>query len=392
MNLGRVQRTAVLAGAALLLAGAVYGVFRPAAFFRAYLVAFLFLLGLPLGSAAVLMVQHLTGGVWGTILRPPLEAAMRTLPLMVLFFFPVLFGLDSLYPWMHPTAEEWAHDAAMQQKIAWYLNGPFFMIRAAVYFAIWLVVAYLLNRWSVEQEQERLPEMPRRFRLLSGPGLGLFGLGISFASIDWFMSLEPTWFSSIYPVVIAVGMLLAAFAFVVLVTAWLAERPPLGEYATPLILNDLGNLLLAFTMIWAYVAFSQFLLIWAGNLPEEISWYTHRFDAGWSWLAVALAVFQFVVPFLLLLSKDVKQKPRSLAATALLVLFMRLVDAWWTIGPAPQEYGSPFPPVAWWDQWLLVALPASLGGLWLGVFVWQLEKRPLVLVRDLVFVEGMAHE
>jgi hypothetical protein len=254
------------------------------------------------------------------------------------------------------------------------------------------VVAYFLNRWSAEQERERSPQLPQRFRLLSGPGLGVYGLGITFASVDWFMSLEPKWFSSIYAVVIAVGMLLAAFTFAVLVTAWVADRPPMAEYVTPQVLNDLGNLMLAFTMIWAYVAFSQFLLIWAGNLPEEISWFKHRFDAGWSWLALALVLFQFIVPFVLLLSKDVKQNPRSLAATALLVLVMRLVDAVWTIGPVSPEYESLLPPIAWWDQWLIVALPAGLGGLWLGVFLWQLQKRPLILARDPAFAEGMAHE
>jgi hypothetical protein len=393
INLGRLQRTALLVGAALLVICAVYGLFRPTAFFRAYLVAFLFLLGLPLGSAALLMVQHLTGGMWGTVLRPMLEAGMRTLPLLVLFFLPVLLRLHFLYPWMYPDAEELVHDAAMQQKIASYLNAPFFMLRAAVYFAIWFVVAFFLNRWSVEQDRERSPELPRRFRLLSGPGLGLYGLAITFASIDWFMSLEPKWYSSIYAV-IAVGMLLTAFAFAVLVTAWLADRPPVAEYATPLVLNDLGNLMLAFTMLWAYVSFSQFLLIWAGNLPEEISWFKDRFDAGWGWLAMALVLFQFVVPFVLLLSKDVKQNPRSLAATALLVLVLRLIDALWTVGPVSTEYPSVrvLSDVAWWDQWLMVALPVGLGGLWLGVFLWQLQKRPLVFVRELVLEEGLAHE
>jgi len=390
MNLGRVQRTALIVGAAVLCACAAYGILRPEPFFRAYLVAFLFLLGLPLGSAALLMVQHLTGGMWGTVLRPALEAATRTLPLLALFFLPVLAGLGYLYPWMY--VGDFDHNVEMQNKIASYLNAPFFMVRAALYFAVWLGVIYFLNRWSVEQERDRSPELPRRFRLLSGPGLGLFGLGITFASVDWFMSLEPEWFSSIYAVVIAMGMLLEAFAFAVLVTARLADRPPVAEYATPLVLNDLGNLMLAFAMLWTYVAFSQFLLIWAGNLREEIIWYKHRFDAGWGGLAVGLVVFQFVVPFVLLLSRDVKQNPRSLAATALLALGMRLVDALWTIGPASREYPSILSDASWWDQWLLLALPVGLGGLWLGVFLWQLQKRPLVIARELVFVEGMAHE
>jgi hypothetical protein len=390
LNLGRVQRTALIVGAVALCVGAPYGFFRPGPFFRAYLVAFLFVLGIPLGSAAVLMVQHLTGGMWGTVLRPVLEAATRTLPLLVLLFLPVLVGTGYLYPWKH--ADLFAHDVEMQNKIASYLNAPFFMARGGLIFAVWLIVILFLNRWSVEQERDRSPDLPRRFRLLSGPGLGLFGLAITVASVDWFMSLEPRWFSSIYAVVIAVGMLLEAFAFAVLATARLADQPPVSEYATARVLNDLGNLMLAFIMLWAYVAFSQFLLIWAGNLPEEIIWYKDRFDAGWAGLAIGLVVFQFVVPFGLLLSKDVKCNSRSLAATAVLVLVMRLADALWTIGPVPSEYTSFLSGAAWWDQWLILALPVGLGGLWLGVFVWQLQKRPLVLARELVFVEGMAHE
>jgi hypothetical protein len=379
MNLPQLQRAALIVGGAAVLLCAIYGFFRPFAFFRAYLVTFMFLLGLPLGSAALLMVQHLTGGMWGAMLRPVLEAGSRTLPLLALFFLPILAGLNFLYPWMDP--EEVARDPELESKVASYLNAPFFTARAVVYFAIWFGVAFLLNRWSVEQERGRSPEMPRRFRLLSGPGLGLYGLAITFASVDWFMSLEPRWFSSIYGVVIAVGMLLSAFAFAVLVVTRLAEHSPQSEYVTPQVLNDLGNLMLAFTMFWAYVSFSQFLLIWAGNLPEEITFFLRRFEDGWSWVALSLVVFQFVVPFMLLLSKDVKRSPRALAATAVLVLFMRLIDALWTIAPVLRRSD-------WWDQWLLAALPVGLGGLWLGLFIWQLQKRPLVLAPDLLVLQG----
>jgi hypothetical protein len=381
MNLPRLQRAALIVGGAAVLLCAIYGLFRPFAFFRAYLVTFLFLLGLPLGSAALLMVQHLTGGMWGAVLRPVLEAGTRTLPLLALFFLPILVGLRFLYPWMDP--EEVARDPELESKVAMYLNPPFFMARAVVYFSIWFGAIFLLNRWSVEQERDRSSDLPRRFRLLSGPGLGLYGLAITFASIDWFMSLEPRWFSSIYGVVIAVGMLLSAFAFAVLVTTKLAEHSPQSEYATPRVLNDLGNLMLTFTMFWAYVSFSQFLLIWSGNLPEEITWYKARFEGGWSGVALSLVVFQFVVPFMLLLSKDVKRNPRFLVATALLVLLMRLIDALWTIAPVLRQS-------EWWDQWLLAALPLGLGGLWLGAFMWQLQKRPLVLARDLLVLEEKA--
>jgi hypothetical protein len=382
-DFSRLQRGALLAGAAVLAGCAVYGVFRPAPFFRAYLIGFRFWLSFPLGCIALVMVQHLTGGLWGAVLRPILEAASRTLPLVALLFLPLLLGLHVLYPWTD--TERYHENPAMLEKIQFYLNTPFFLARAAIYFAAWLVFAIFLNRWSREQTQHPTPTQPRRFRLISGPGLAVYGLTITFASVDWFMSVEPEWFSTIYGVIVAVGQLLAAFAFAVLITALLARRPPMADAVSPTVLNDLGGLLLAFTMLWAYVAFSQFLLIWAGNLPEEISWYLVRIANGWGWVALLLAVFQFFVPFALLLSKDVKQNPRALAATAILILVMRFVDAVWSTAPA-------FEDARWWDQWLIAAVPAGMGGLMIGTFLWQLSRRPLVFEYELKYAEGLAHE
>ncbi|HEY1860022.1 MAG TPA: hypothetical protein VGG61_06690 [Gemmataceae bacterium] len=382
-DFSRLQRSAWLVGAALLAISAVYGVFRPAPFFRAYLIGFRFWLSFPLGCIALVMVQHLTGGLWGAVLRPILEAASRTLPLMALLFLPLLLGLTILYPWTDK--DHYADDPPMLEKIEFYLNVPFFLARAAIYFAAWLVFAFFLNRWSREQTQHPTPTQARRFRLISGPGLAVYGLTLTLASVDWFMSLEPEWFSSIYGVIVAVGQLLAAFAFAVLMIALLARRPPLAGVVSPSVLNDLGGLLLAFTMLWAYVAFSQYLLIWAGNLPEETSWYLRRIDGVWGWVAISLAVFQFFVPFALLLSKDVKQNPRALAATAILILVMRFVDAVWSTGPA-------FADSRWWDQWLVLAVPLGMGGLMVGTFLWQLGQRPLVFEYELKYAEGLADE
>jgi hypothetical protein len=383
LDFSRMQRGALLAGAAVLAACAVYSVLRPAPFFRAYLIGFRFWLSFPLGCIALVMIHHLTGGLWGAVLRPILEAASCTLPLVAFLFLPLLLGLHVLYPW---TDTERYHDnLAMQEKIQFYLNTPFFLTRAGVYFAAWLVFAIFLNRWSREQTQHPTPTQPRRFRLISGPGLAVYGLTITFASVDWFMSVEPEWFSTIYGVIVAVGQLLAAFAFAVLMTALLTKRPPMADVVSPTVLNDLGGLLMAFTMLWAYVAFSQFLLIWAGNLPEEISWYLPRVQGGWGWVAILLVVFQFFVPFTLLLSKDVKQNPRALAATAILILVMRFVDAVWSTAPA-------FEDARWWDQWLVIAVPAGMGGLMIGTFLWQLSRRPLVFEYELKYAEGLAHE
>jgi len=386
-NLSGARRTLFVAGAVLLGAWAIYGLFRPGPFFRAYLAGYYFLLGFPLGAMALLMVQHLTGGMWGLALRPFLEAATRTLWVVAALFLPLLFGLGWLYPWRNRSEYESLGELEMVAKIDHYLNVPFFLVRSAIYFAVWLAFAFCLDRWSREQADRPSPELSRRFRLLSAPGLPACGLALTFASIDWFMSLEPAWFSPMYAVIVALGALLGALALGVAAAALMASRPPLNRVLNPSLFRDLGNLLLAFVMLFAYVAFSQFLIIWAGNLPENIVWYLRRFEGGWSTVALSLVVFQFVVPFLLLLSRRIKQDRRSLARVAILVLFMSYVNAVWIIVPAPAHYVS-----AWWDYWLVVSVPIGMSAIWLGAFLWQLDRRPLVLEHQLVGAEGLAHE
>ena len=346
------RRAAFAGGVVMLALLVVLGLYEPGLFFRSYLVAYLAWLGLPLGCLALTMVYHLTGGQWGTVLRQIWAAALRTLPLLALLFLPLLLGLTELYPWARP--DEVARDDALQAQ-QFYLNVPFFLGRAALYFLTWLILAHLLDRWSSETK----PDRQSRLRQLSAPGLLLLGVTVTFAAIDWAMSLEPHWFSSIYGVVFASGQLLAALAFAVL-TAALFHGALTGA-----VLRDLGNLLLTFTLLWAYVSFSQLLVIWSGNLPEELPWYVRRLEGGWEWVALGLLLFQFVVPFLLLLSRTVKGNPRSLAAVAGLILGMRFVDLWWTIAPAF--------PASDWRGLDLVAM-FGLGGIWLGAVLGQLRR------------------
>lgn len=361
------QRTLLAAGVGVLLC--LLGiVINPAQFFRSYLFAYLFWLNLALGCMAVAMTHSLTAGHWGLVMRRPLEAGMLTLPLLALLFLPLCFGLRYVYQWADPAAV--AADELLQHK-APYLNIPFFLVRALGYFVIWSVLAYLMRRWALEFNRNNDPWLLRRLQKLSGIGLALYGLTVTFAFIDWIMSLEPHWYSTIYSVMVATGGMLQAFAFIIIVVILLARRPPLADLVTPKILNDLGSLLFAFVMLWAYMAFSQFLLIWAGNLPEEIPWYLRRLAGGWVWVALAIVLFHFALPFALLLSREWKRNLRLVMGMAGLILFMRLVDTYWLVAPAFSGSG-------WALHWLDLATLLAVGGIWIVAYGWILARQPLL--------------
>jgi hypothetical protein len=377
----RVQRGALVAAGAGLVICVVALLVDRTLFFRSYLVAFLFVLGITLGSMALVMLQHLTGGAWGLVLRRPLESAARCLPLVAVLFVPVALGVPYLYEWANSDWREVYqrahHDEGFNK--ADFLTPGFFYVRAVIYFAVWLLLAFVLNRWSREQDQTRDPHLPRRFRLLSAPGICLYGATITFAAVDWIMSLQPDWSSTIFGVILAVGQVLSAFAFCIALLIPLADYPPFRDVIKPNHLRDLANLMLAFVMLWAYMSFSQFLLIWAGNLTEEIPFYLYRGQGGWQWVAAALALFQFALPFILLLSRDVKTGRQRLIGVAVLVLVMRLVDLYWMVMPAPDAGANPVPLRVPWMELGAVLL---LGGAWLAYYLWQLGRAPLLPVGD----------
>ena len=361
--------------AAVLCAGGA--LIFPPSFFRAYLSAYLFWVGIPVGCLALLMLHHLVGGRWGFMIQRVLEAGIQTLPLMALFFVPLLFGLPDLYPWAR--TEVVAADPLLQQKAA-YLNIPFFVARAVVYFAVWIVLGRLLVTWSLQQDRTADDTLTLRLQRLSGPGLVLYGLTVSFAAIDWMMSLEPKWYSTIFGMMFMVSFGLAALAMAILATRFLETEKPLARVASPDRWHDLGNLLLALVMFWAYLSFSQFLLIWSGNLAEEIPWYLHRIGGGWEWLAISLIFFQFGLPFVLLLSRNTKRDSRTLAAVAAAILFMHWLDIVWMVVPS-------FYPARFHIHWLDIAAPAAIGGLWLAAFIGYLKARSLLPLHDPRFTE-----
>jgi hypothetical protein len=287
-------------------------------------------------------------------------------------FLPLLFGLPRLYSWADPAAV--AADPILQYKRV-YLNVPFFLMRAALYFALWNLLAYFLSKWSAQQDAAGNPALSRRLEALSGPGLIIYGFTATFASIDWVMSLEPHWFSTLYGMMFMVSQALLAMAFAIVIAMLLSGVPPISDAISPAQFHDLGNLLLAFTMLWAYLSFSQYLLIWAGNLQSEIPWYLSRASGSWAGVAIFLIVFHFAVPFFLLLSRTVKRQMRSLAVVAGALTFMSLVDLFWLVTPAFHPQG---PAVHWMD----IVAPLGVGGIWLAGFLSQLKSRPLVPLHD----------
>ena len=372
-ELKRLQQRALLVGVVLFAILVIGFLSNRGQFFRSYLFAFSFWSGISIGSLALLMLQHLTGGGWGFVIRRVLEAATRTLPLMLLLFLPIIAGAHWLYPWMH--AEEIAKSPTLVEKTRLYLNLQFFVVRAAIYFAIWILLAFFLNRWSLLQDQTADRQFTNRMRVLSGPGMVLFIFTVTFASIDWFMSLDPEWSSTIYGFIFVASWALSALAFVIAALAMLANYEPLKTVVAPLHFHDLGKLLLALVMLWSYFAFSQFLIIWSGNLPEEIRWYLPRTRGAWGAIALAVVVLHFAFPFLFLLSRSLKRNPHKLVLVAGLILVMRLLDLLWMI--TPNFTGDLFH-VSWMD----IVAPLAMGGLWLGVFGWQLNKRALVPIND----------
>jgi hypothetical protein len=377
----RAQTLALGVGAAGIFLSAIGWMTSPDQFFRSYLMGYLFWFGIALGSLPLVMLHHLTGGAWGLAIRRVLEAGTRTLPFMVLLFVPIVLGMHSIYSWTHPDVV--AADEVLRHK-APYLNRAFWIARAVLYFAIWIGLASLLTGWSREQDRTADVGLARRMQILSGPGIVFYFLAVTFAAIDWVMAIDAHWYSTIFGPLVAIGQVLNAFSFAILLLALLSGRAPFSRVIHPGIFQDLGKLLLAFVMVWAYFSFSQYLIIWAGNLPEEIRWYLGHSKGGWLALGLFILVFQFFVPFFLLLSRDLKRDMRRLAGVALLVMVMRFIDLFWTVAPL-------FHPEHLAVHWLDVAAPAGIGGIWLWMFLRELRSQPLLPLHDPYLQEAFEH-
>jgi hypothetical protein len=384
-DLGRVQQRALVIGGvclAVCLLGAFFSATQTAQFFRSYIVAYLLWLGVALGCTSLLMLHHLVGGNWGFVIRRPLESGARTFPLLLVLGIPFIIGLSPSHAWARPEALNFDTLPSFQRV---YLGSTFFYIRTAIYFAAWIILGYVLNKWSFEQDSTTEPaRVGIRLQALSAPGLIIYGLTITYASVDWVMSLQAGWSSTIFGMMFMVALALSGMAFVIIVLMLISDREPLSKVVSPSHFHDLGTLLFAFVMLWAYLTLSQYLIIWYGNLQEEIPWYMSRSKGGWAAFAVFLILFHFAIPFVLLLSRDVKRRKQLLAKVALALIFMTWVDLYWLVMPVFDKTG---PRLHWMD----LLAPVGVGGIWIAAFVWQLKGKPLLPLNDPEFAGGAGH-
>lgn len=378
-SVSRLSQRGIVAGAIGLIACGIAWAGNSQQFFHAYLIGYLLVLGAALGSLGLLMVQHMSGGKWGIVLRRPFEAAARTIPLLAVFFLPIFLGVERIYGWAQPGHEELS---AFQKT---YLTVGNFRLRAVIYFAIWAGLALLLSRLSTLQDSKPDDRVLRRqLQLYSGPGIVIYVVTMSLASIDWVMSLSPHWISTIYGFLFVIGQAITSMSLMIILLVMLSKSEPMSGVVKTQNLHDLGKLLFAFIMLWAYFSVSQLLIIWSGNLPEEIVFYKQRLSGSWGVFAVALLLLHFALPFLILLSRDVKRSASLLSAVALFLIVMRLVDLTWIAGPQ-------FSPAGYQFHLADLAVPVGLGGVWLFWFAKQLQQRPLLPLGDPKLAEVTEH-
>ena len=374
---------ALIAGGVGLLACGIGFVIDRDHFFRSWLIAYLLFLGIALGSMALLMIQHLSGGAWG-VFRRIFEASSRTLPLLALLFLPVVLGMGTLYSWTHP--DHVLADEILQHK-APYLNTPFFLLRTLVYFGGWIAIAWTMTRWSRQQDAGDMT-VNLRLQYLSGAGIVFYAFVSTLAGIDWVMSINPHWYSTLFGFIFVGGHGLAALSFTIVISAFLARRAPMEHILKPSHFHDLGKLSLAFVMLWAYFNFSQYMLVYAANMVEEIPYFITRINHGWQYLALFLVLFHFAVPFFLLLSRDLKRMPHRLVWVSLALIVVRYIDLFMLVSPEFAPNGANLHLLegqhesVFFVHWLDLAAPLAIGGIWVWMFLTQLAQRPLLAFAD----------
>jgi hypothetical protein len=369
---------AVLGGAACAILGAA----NPKQFFFSWLVSFLFFLSLALGALFFVLIQYAAQGGWGIVVRRIGETTFATIPVMGALFLPLLLGLHDLYSWSVPGAAE--HDALLRWK-APYLNVPFFLVRAAIYFGSWSFIALLYYRGSRSQDLTGDPGVSARLRRVAGPSIIVLALTTAFASVDWIMSITPYWYSTMFGVYFFSGAFVGFIALLSVVAVAMRRAGLLETVVTAEHLHDIGKLLFAFTAFWAYIAFSQFFLIWYANMPEETIWYKARLEGSWKAVSVLLMAGHFGVPFFYLMGRTVKRRGWTLAVGGAWLLAMHFVDLYWQVMPTLHPEGVR-------PSILDVAAFVAIGGCFVGAAGWLMRRQALVPLRDPKLAESLAFE
>jgi hypothetical protein len=390
-ELSRYRTIALGVGGIALIIWAAGTYFNVEQGLRSWLLGFIFWGGITIGGIGITMLQYLTGGAWGVVIRRVVEAASRVLPLVFLMWLPLAFGVSYLYEWTHLPPDDFTviHRGAYQTPLWW-------IIRGIIYFAFFGVMVYLLNDWSARQDKsadhEEAAAWLGKATRFSGPTMVIYVLVISFATVDWVMSLDPHWFSTIWGLLFAAGWALSTFCFSILMFAILGGSAPMNRVLGKRHFHDIGKLILALVMVWAYFNFSQLIIIYSGNIPEETGWYLVRTTTGWFWVGMILVVFHFAFPFLFLLRQDWKKNIRTLAAVCIFVLVMRLVDMFFLISPNPRiaTHGESLP-LSLSFSWMDIVAPVAIGGIWLWYFFGQLMSRPLLPVMDPFLENAIEH-
>lgn len=351
-------------------------------FYFSWLAAFAFTATIGLGCFFFTILQHLVAARWSVVVRRVSESISGNLFLLALLFIPVLVGAHDLYEWTH--AEAVATDHLLHHKEP-YLNMPFFSARAAFYFLVWGGLGLFFYRTSRAQDSDGDVDKTLRMRTVAAPSILLFGVTITFSGIDWYMSLEPHWFSTIFGVYIFAGAFVSALALLIVTLRLLQAIGYLNGVVTKEHYHDLGKLLLGFTVFWTYISFSQYFLIWYSNIPEETYWFLNRWVAGWKDVSIFIVFGHFVVPFLLLLSRHTKRRPTILASIAVWIIIMHYVDLYWVIMPVLHKADTSF-------HWLDITALMSVFGLFLGALAWRLGGAPLIPVRDPFLKDSLEFE
>jgi len=363
---------ALTVGIVGLLGSAIAWYMEPARFFHAYLTAFIFWLSLALGGLFFTMLHYLAAARWSVVLRKISESMAAQLPWMIIAFIPVYLGMHDLYHWTH--VEAVASDRILQGKAA-YLNVGFFLIRAAIYFAVWSVFALALRKHSLLQDANPNGEHIAGLRRLAAGGMLLFAITTTFAAFDWLMSLQPHWFSTIYGVYFFGGVFLSGLSFIAVISWILRRNDILRETITVEHYHDMGKLMFAFVIFWAYIGFSQYFLIWYGNIPEETYWFLSRWEGDWKPVSLLLVFGHFAMPFVILIFQNVKRKPFLLGSVAIWLLLMHWFDLFWLIYPSFEGSCESF-------VWIEIAPVVGLGGIFCWLFWRSFTAHAMVPVND----------